>query len=126
MVPLQGKIPDWIHTPDGVAIPFGAFDAVLQDEVNADVSVDFVKAAGSGGTADANLPNLESIQGVILRLRAPDSLRQQLREAFAEEGAPPQCQSLTVHTPVLLQCQHGFSQPVWNVRLPSLPCLQKL
>lgn len=79
-------MPGWVHTPDGVAIPFGAFDAVLQDEVNADVSLDFVKAAGFDGTADANLSDLESIKGIVQRLRAPDSLRQQLREAFLEEG----------------------------------------
>ena len=86
---MQGKLPEWIHTPDGVAIPFGALDAVLEDEVNADVSVEFVKAAGLAGNADANLSNLESIKGVIQKLRAPDSLRQQLRRAFMEEGAPP-------------------------------------
>ncbi len=76
-----------------MAIPFGAFDAVLQDEVNADVSVDFVKAAGFDGTADANLSNLESIKAVIQRLRAPDSLRQQLQAAFLEEGALSERQS---------------------------------
>jgi hypothetical protein len=69
-----------------VAIPFGAFEAVLQDEVNADVSVEFVKLAGFGGTADANLSNLQSIRGVIERLRAPESVRNQLREAFQKEG----------------------------------------
>ena len=83
---MQGKLPDWVHTLAGVAIPFGAFDAVLQDEVNADVSVDFVKAASFDGSADASLSNLESIKTAIQRLRAPESLRQQLREAFQEEG----------------------------------------
>ena len=83
MVRLQGKVPEWIHTPKGVAIPFGAFDAVLQDEVNADVSVDFVKAAGFDGTADANMSNLDSIKGVIQRLRAPVSLKQQLQGSLS-------------------------------------------
>ena len=83
---MQGRLPEWVHTLAGVAIPFGAFDAVLQDEANADVSVDFVKAAGFDYSADANLSNLESIKTIIHRLRAPESLRQQLRESFQEEG----------------------------------------
>ena len=69
-----------------MAIPLGAFEAVLQDEVNADVSVEFVKLAGFGETADANLANLQSIRAVIERLRAPESLRTQLRKAFQAEG----------------------------------------
>ena len=64
---------------------------MLQDEVNADVSVDFVKAAGFDGAADADLSNLESIKAVIQRLRAPDILRQQLQTAFLEEGVSPLC-----------------------------------
>ncbi len=83
---MQGKLPEWVQTLAGVAIPFGAFDAVLQDEANADVSDDFVKAAGFDGTADANLSNLDSIKTVIQTLRAPESLRQQLEAAFQEEG----------------------------------------
>jgi alpha-glucan,water dikinase len=83
---VQGELPEWIRTPAGVAIPFGAFEAVLQDEVNADVSVEFVKLAGFGGTADANLANLQSIRAAIERLREPESLRTQLREAFQAEG----------------------------------------
>ena len=83
---MQGKVPEWVHIPAGVAIPFGAFDAVLQDEVNADISADFVKAAGFDGTADANMSNLQSIKAIIQRLRAPDSLKQQLLKALDEEG----------------------------------------
>jgi len=30
--PLQEDIPERVHTPAGVAIAFGAFDAVLQDK----------------------------------------------------------------------------------------------
>ena len=83
---MQGRLQEWVHTLAGVAIPFGAFDAVLQDEANADVSVDFAKAACFDGSADANLSNLGSIKSIVQRLRAPGSLRQQLREAFQEEG----------------------------------------
>ena len=83
---MQGKLPDWVHTLAGVAIPFGSFDTVLQDKANTDVSVDFVKAAGVDRTADADLSHLGSMKTIIQRLRAPKSLRQQLRDAFQEEG----------------------------------------
>ncbi len=81
----RGRIPEWVHIPAGVAIPFGAFDAVLQDEVNADISADFVKAAGFDGAADANMSNLQSIKAIIQRLRAPDSLKQQLLRSLSDE-----------------------------------------
>jgi len=31
---LQGKLPDWIHLPTSVALPFGAFETVLADPLN--------------------------------------------------------------------------------------------
>ena len=82
----QGKLPAWVRVPASVAIPFGAFEAVLQDEANADVSVDFVKLAGFGGAAQEDLSNLDAVQEAVARLRPPDALRQQLQSALAEEG----------------------------------------
>ena len=120
MVCRQGKIPDWIHRPKGVAIPFGAFDAVLQDEVNADVSVDFVKAAGFGGAADANMSNLESIKGVIQRLRAPADLKQQLQGAFLEEGVPPGSQP--DHAAVLTHCMVSATVSHGSMEKACLKC----
>ena len=70
-----------------MAIPFGAFETVLQDEVNADVSVDFVKAAGFGGAPQEDLSNLEALRAAVQRLRPPEALRSQLSAAFAQEGA---------------------------------------
>ena len=32
---LRGKLPEWINLPTSVALPFGSFDAVLQDPMNA-------------------------------------------------------------------------------------------
>ncbi len=109
---MQGKLPEWVQTLAGVAIPFGAFDAVLQDEANADVSDDFVKAAGFDGTADANLSNLDSIKTVIQTLRAPESLRQQLEAAFRKKVSTSTCmthaQQLRVNIPL------SWWQPVFR------------
>ncbi len=83
----QGALPGWVRLPASVALPFGTFEAVLQDEVNADVSVDFVKLAGFGGAPQGNLSNLGALREAVLRLRAPDALRQQLQAALQQEGA---------------------------------------
>jgi alpha-glucan,water dikinase len=85
-MPLQGKLPAWVKVPASVALPFGCFEAVLQDEINADISVDFVKLAGFGGMAEEDLSNLASLKEAVQRLRAPGLLKQQLGNAFAEEG----------------------------------------
>ena len=130
---LQGKLPEWMHTPVGVALPFGTFDAVLQDEVNADVSADFVTAAGFDGTADANLSNLENIRAIIQRLKAPDSLRQQLRDAFHEEGVlllnkspfysrySDQRQSAPASSCALCSPPHGQPFPANLMKLHNVP-----
>lgn len=81
----------WVKLPSSVAIPFGSFEAVLQDEINADVSVEFVKLAGFGGAAEEDLSNLASLQAAVQRLRAPEQLKLQLRDAFGEEGAVLHC-----------------------------------
>ena len=35
---LRGQMPDWIHVPASVALPFGSCERVLQDPVNAQVA----------------------------------------------------------------------------------------
>ena len=85
-VRAQGQLPDWVKLPASVAIPFGAFEAALQDEMNADVSVDFVKLAGFGGAAQEDLSNLEALRNAVRRLRPPQGFKEKLQGAFAEEG----------------------------------------
>lgn len=35
---LRGQLPDWIHVPASVALPFGSCERVLQDPANANVA----------------------------------------------------------------------------------------
>ncbi|CAL8469831.1 g9373 [Coccomyxa elongata] len=83
---LRGQLPGWVKLPASVAIPFGAFEAALQDETNADVSVDFVKLAGFGGAPQEDLSNLDAVRNAVRRLRAPQGFREKLQHAFTEEG----------------------------------------
>lgn len=82
----QGQLPGWVKLPASVAIPFGAFEAALQDETNADVSVDFVKLAGFGGAPQEDMSNLDAVRNAVRRLRAPQGFREALQDAFTEEG----------------------------------------
>ncbi|BDA43844.1 Alpha-glucan water dikinase, chloroplastic at C-terminar half [Coccomyxa sp. Obi] len=83
---LRGQLPGWVKLPASVAIPFGAFEAALQDETNADVSVDFVKLAGFGGAPQEDLSNLDAVRNAVRRLRPPHGFREKLQAAFTEEG----------------------------------------
>lgn len=83
--------------PASVAVPFGAFEAALQDEANADVSVDFVKLAGFGGTPQADLSNLKAVRDAVMRLRTPPGFKQRLQEAFSQEGTRPSLSRTLAH-----------------------------
>lgn len=43
---LQGSLPDWVMIPKSVALPFGTFEAVLNDPVNADIQKEVEKLHG--------------------------------------------------------------------------------
>ena len=41
---LRGQLPDWVHVPASVALPFGSCERALQDRVNADTASAVVAA----------------------------------------------------------------------------------
>ena len=84
------------------ALPFGAFEAALAHECNADVSADFVRAAGFGaGAAELDPDALAAVRAAVLRLRAPPTLQRELLSALAAEGA---CCPLALPSSFLLWC----------------------
>ena len=85
---VEGRLPPWIRLPPSAALPFGAFEAALAHEGNADVSADFVRAAGFGAGADElDADARRAVRAAVLRLRAPPALRSELLSALAAEGA---------------------------------------
>ncbi len=81
---LKGKLPDWIHQPASVALPFGAFEEVLTDESNKEVSDhyrDLVK-----GLDNKPKDTLMMLCETILSLNAPNALLSSLRSIMTDEG----------------------------------------
>ncbi len=79
-----------MRLPASVALPFGAFEAVLEHESNADARVEFERAAGldASAVAAADPAALAAARAAVRRLRAPPALRGELLAALAAEGAP--------------------------------------
>jgi len=84
---LRGKLPDWIHLPASVALPFGVLERVLADEANRDLQ----KQAESLITAAEADPAvvLPRLRDLLLGIAPPAALRQALDEAWQREGLPP-------------------------------------
>ena len=112
---LAEKLPDWIRTPRSMALPFGVFDAVLADKVNAKFAANYAKSveeiqaglgapasrrrvatSGSeklaGGTPALPGPKVEAllteIRQSILELELPENLRAELQRVMQAEGLP--------------------------------------
>ena len=77
---LQGKLPAWIKLPQSVALPFGSFEAVLEDVQNLTIKqhlTDFM--------AEEHV-NSSVIQAAVMDLHVPNGLQNRLEAAFAAEG----------------------------------------
>ncbi|KAK9830544.1 hypothetical protein WJX72_012386 [[Myrmecia] bisecta] len=82
---LQGKLPAWIHLPPSVAIPFGTFEAVLEDGANTAVAEQLRRLTSSdAGSVD----QLSACRAAVRKLHAPQALQAGLEAAFAEQGLP--------------------------------------
>ena len=81
---LRGKLPDWIHLPASVALPFGVFEKVLGLGLNQSVAsryAELVKQADSGGAE-----SLAALRETVLTLAAPEELKTALRGAMTAAG----------------------------------------
>ncbi|CAN6584231.1 unnamed protein product [Malus baccata var. baccata] len=83
---LRERVPTWIKIPMSVAIPFGAFEKVLLEDVNKDIAYkisSFYKCVKSG-----DLSKLQAIRDTILQMNAPISLIHELKSKMKSSGIP--------------------------------------
>lgn len=87
---LQGKVPDWINLPLSIALPYGVFEKVLDDERNAEVSGHYRELSSriNGEEEKADRTLLDELQQTVLALTAPDELVSSLRRTMEEAGLP--------------------------------------
>ncbi|MBF0336741.1 MAG: hypothetical protein HQL05_02820 [Nitrospirae bacterium] len=87
---LRDKLPNWIHTPASVVIPFGIFDHLMQLPVNADVKRLYDNQVNALATTDQCLTAaLDAIKQTIMSLTPPDALFQALTDTMQQEGISP-------------------------------------
>ena len=83
---LNARLPDWLHTPRSVALPFGVFDAVLADKMNAAVAKEYRALLGE---ASANPEaKLAAIRTSLLELEIPSELQTALQSSMKKSGLP--------------------------------------
>ncbi|KAJ0085762.1 hypothetical protein Patl1_08692 [Pistacia atlantica] len=83
---LRERVPSWIKIPMSVAIPFGAFENVILEDVNKDIANKislFYKFVNGG-----DLSKLQAIQEAVLQMSAPPSLIHELRSKMRSAGMP--------------------------------------
>ncbi|KAJ4701488.1 Alpha-glucan water dikinase [Melia azedarach] len=83
---LTGRAPSWIKIPTSVAIPFGAFEIVLTENINKDIAnkiACFYKFVQGG-----DVSKIQVIQEAILQLSAPLSLIYELKSKMRSSRMP--------------------------------------
>ncbi len=83
---LRSRLPGWIHTPPSMALPFGVFEAVLQALENERVAVEL--AGAEKRLVKERQPVLEAVRATILKLSAPQALRDALSCAWQSHQLP--------------------------------------
>jgi hypothetical protein len=67
-------------------VPFGTFDAILEDDMNTGVMSSLARLVGFAEPDPLDTVLLADIRATVLGLRAPEVFVKQLEEAFNAEG----------------------------------------
>jgi alpha-glucan,water dikinase len=105
---LQERLPDWIHLPASVALPFGAFQKVLETEANLETRERFMRLLAR---VHEEPGVLEELRKTLMELVEPEDLEVALREVMKEAGlGPPE------NTKKAWECIKGVWASKWNER----------
>ena len=81
---LEGKLPDWIHLPLSVALPFGIFEEVFNLERNREIAERYQELIP--GIEKNRTKRLDEIRKILLLLECPDDLASVLRRVMKDAG----------------------------------------
>jgi alpha-glucan,water dikinase len=79
---LRGQLPDWIHLPSSVAVPYGVFEKVRDSNPALVKRYQELVGQAEGGRVEA----LAALRKTVLELAAPAELIQALRQAMTAAG----------------------------------------
>jgi len=84
---LRGKLPEWIHLPVSLALPFGVLERVVEADANRELHR---KAEDLIAAAEANPAEvLPRLRALLHGIEPPEALRQALAEGWQRVGLPP-------------------------------------
>ncbi|MBY0525943.1 MAG: hypothetical protein K2R98_21295 [Gemmataceae bacterium] len=83
---LRNRLPDWIHLPSSVALPFGTLERVLQTDANRPIR-EQVQALLPGAESDPD-GVLRRVRAAFLELTAPDELKASLLAVWQQAKLP--------------------------------------
>ena len=90
---LRGRLGDWIHFPESMALPFGVFEKVLEHAQNSAVFQKYLAllaALAAGTRMEKHNPAeaLAKVRATVLELLPPPELKSALLETWARAGLP--------------------------------------
>ena len=85
---LRGKVPEWLHLPVSVALPFGVFEKVLAEPNNREAAERYESLTRqlTSLSVEEMVPALPGLRKVILDLEPPDELASVLRAVMKSSG----------------------------------------
>jgi alpha-glucan,water dikinase len=84
---LRGKLPEWIHLPTSLALPFGTFERVLEDDINRDVRRQYDVHVAEAERIGPN--SLAGLRDLLQQLKPPGALESALLDAWQQAGFAP-------------------------------------
>jgi alpha-glucan,water dikinase len=82
---LRGRLPDWIHVPAGIALPYGVCERVLDDSSNRSPANRHHELVAELRGADGKSSSiLSELRRLTLQLEAPPELVAELRKVMVE------------------------------------------
>jgi alpha-glucan,water dikinase len=105
---VRSRLPDWIHLPLSVALPFGTFEKALKTEANRQTRDHYEKLLEQ---VDREPKVLMELHGAVMALAEPEGLRRSLEEAMEKTGLP-----LPGNAPKVWECIKRVWASKWNER----------
>ncbi len=83
---LRGRLPDWVHLPVSVALPFGTFEKVLATDANRKIREHYDRLSAE---VSHDPEMLQELRKTVMELVEPDDLDVALRETLEKAGLRP-------------------------------------
>jgi alpha-glucan, water dikinase len=81
---LRGRLPDWIHLPTSVALPFGCFEKALEASPNQELRREYETLLATAESNPAEV--LAQVRELLLKMTSPPGLKEELLRTWQAVG----------------------------------------